>query len=724
MTRINWRLAAVLAMVAIWSGGAWAAESDQTPAAPKEKAKKAKPEEPVAVLPEVVVTALRSERNLAEVPYASATVDRETIRQISPRTSPDALRGLPSVMVQKTGYGQGSPFLRGFTGFRTLMMVDGIRLNNSTFREGPNQYWTTVDPWSVDRYETVLGPASVLYGSDAVGGAMNALTLAPPAWAGEPTYERLLSYRGATADRSTQLRAGLGARVTEKLGLVAGITWKDFNDVRGGRDVGRQWHTDYGEWDWDLRADYALRPDTILTLAHQQVAQDDAWRTHKTYYGIDWEGLKRGDDQGHSYDQGRELTYLRLAAVDRPGAVSAYNLTVSRQVQEEDLDRRRADSRFDETGFDVATWGATLSLESETALGHWVYGVDYHRDNVDSYGRHYNADGTLNKVDAQGPVADDAAYDLLGLFAQDTLSLFDGALELTPGVRYTWAALDANRVMDPVTGEVTSRDDDWDSVVGSLRALAPLGAERRHALYAGVSQGFRAPNLSDLTRLDSARSTEIETPVDSLDPERFVSAEAGARWQGDRLSAELAYYYTWIEDMIVRVPTGAVIDELDEVTKKNAGDGYLTGVELTLGCRLAEDWHVRLMGSWMTGKVDAYPTSDPLPVRDYVSRLMPLTGQAALRWQPAGKTYWLEGVVDAAEKADRLSADDQRDTQRIPPGGTPGYVVFTLRGGVTVADVLDLVLALENVADEDCRIHGSGVNEPGRNLVLQADLKF
>ena len=102
---------------------------------------------------------------------------------------------------------------------------------------------------------------------------------------------------------------------------------------------------------------------------------------------------------------------------------------------------------------------------------------------------------------------------------------------------------------------MTSRNDDWNSLVGSLRALAPLGAERRHAVYAGVSQGFRAPNLSDLTRLDAARSTEIETPVDDLDPERFVSAEAGARFQGDRLTAELAAYYTWIEDLIVRAPT-------------------------------------------------------------------------------------------------------------------------------------------------------------------------
>ncbi len=680
-------------------------------------------EEP-ATLPEVVVTALRAETALAEVPGTVHVVDRDDLQANAPRTTPDALRGLPSVMVQKTAYGQGSPYLRGFTGFRTLMMVDGIRLNNSTFRDGPNQYWNTVDPWSVARYETVMGPASVLYGSDAVGGAVNALTLAPPAWAGQPTWERTLAVRAATADESLQARAGVRGRATEKLGYSAGITWKKFNDVRGGADVGRQRHTGYDEADFDLRADYAFDSGATLTLAHQQVAQDDAWRTHSTVYGIDWEGLKTGDDQKRVYDQNRALTYLRLADDERAGAVAAYRLTLSRQAQDERLHRLRADGRRDESGVDVTTWAAAFELESPSPVGRWVYGVDVSHDEVDSFSRRYKADGSLNKEEIQGPVADDAAYDLVGVFVQDTASLFDGALEVTPGVRYTYAALDADRVLDPVGGEATSREDDWDSVVGSLRALAPLGAERRHAVYAGLSQGFRAPNLSDLTRLDTARSDEIETPVEDLDPERFVSAEVGARYDDGRRSAEIAGYYTWIENLIVRTPTGEIVDDLREVTKKNAGEGYVAGVELTLGWQVAEDWHLRLSGSWMDGKVDTYPTSDPVAERDYVSRLMPLTGQAAVRWQPVGQPFWLEAVVDAAEKATRLSADDERDTQRIPPGGTPGYAVLTLRGGATVMDDLQLTVALENVADEDYRIHGSGVNEPGRNLVVQAEWTF
>ena len=54
----------------------------------------------------------------------------------------------------------------------------------------------------------------------------------------------------------------------------------------------------------------------------------------------------------------------------------------------------------------------------------------------------------------------------------------------------------------------------------------------------------------------------------------------------------------------------------------------------------------------------------------------------------------------------------------FPPGGTPGYAMLTLRSGWKVSDSLQLSLSLENVFDKNYRIHGSGLNEPGRNLVL------
>ncbi|MFM2143657.1 MAG: hypothetical protein RLZZ476_2201, partial [Verrucomicrobiota bacterium] len=127
-------------------------------------------------LPDTVVTATRSSQKTAQVPSAVKKLDKKQVEERLPRTFPEALRETPGVAIQKTANGQGSPFIRGFTGFRTLMMVDGIRYNNSTFRDGPNQYWALIDPLSLESVELLPSEGSVLYGSDAIGGTVNALS--------------------------------------------------------------------------------------------------------------------------------------------------------------------------------------------------------------------------------------------------------------------------------------------------------------------------------------------------------------------------------------------------------------------------------------------------------------------------------------------------------------------------------------------------------------------
>ena len=67
-----------------------------------------------------------------------------------------------------------------------------------------------------------------------------------------------------------------------------------------------------------------------------------------------------------------------------------------------------------------------------------------------------------------------------------------------------------------------------------------------------------------------------------------------------------------------------------------------------------------------------------------------------------------------AEEQDKLSTRDAEDTQRIPPGGTPGYTVFNIRSAWNISDSFMASVSLENIFDEDYRVHGSGLNEVGK----------
>lgn len=678
-----------------------------------------------APLTNIVVTALRVPAGDMTVPYTTyRRTANETQVDKSARSTPEAFAGIPSMLGQKTANGQGSPYFRGFTGFRNLFMVEGIRLNNSVFRDGPNQYWNTVDLLSVSDLDVVMGPASVLYGSDAIGATVNARTIAPPSFTGTPSLDGRLYYRGATAERSNIGRIQLGARPNEQLGFIGGISLKDYGDLQGGKEVGRQRHTGNEELDFDGRVDYSLDKDHILTYGHQSASQDDVWRTHKTIYGLDWYGCSVGNEKMRALDQHRTLDYLKYRSETPDSFLDRTELTVSRQTQQEDEYRIKPDNTSEAQGFTVTTWGTSLQLESDTSAGNLVYGADYYHDTVDSYLDKYKANGKFSKSDIQGPVGDDARYDSFGVYLQDTISLFGDQLDVIPGARYTFCQADANRVKNPVSGKAMSVNGSWDSVAGSFRLLHPLTQDRRQVVFAGISQGFRAPNLSDLTRFDTARSNEIETPVSDLDPERFLSYEAGIKSRFETFSSSLTYYYTRIEDMIVRAPTGRTIDGLQEVTKKNSGDGYVQGLEWLGQLTLSQNWSTWLGAAWMDGEVEAYPTSSPATSRDYITRLMPPTAQLGVRCQTDSAKYWIEGLCDAADKADKLSAEDRRDTQRIPPGGTPGYVVFGARAGSRITRDLAMTVGVENIFDKDYRIHGSGVNEPGRNFVLTANYAF
>jgi hemoglobin/transferrin/lactoferrin receptor protein len=680
-------------------------------------------EKPV-VLKKVVVTATRTEKEPFDVPAIADVLDRRDLmnRQMV-RTVPEALKEVPGVMVQKTSHGQGSPHLRGFTGFRTLMLIDGIRLNNSVFRDGPNQYWNTVDPYSIDRLEVVKGPGSVLYGSDAVGGTVHALTAARGAYESGFHWDRRLFYRYASAERSHIGRAEASGNLDDRLGFLVGFTGKDFGDLDGGRDVGRQRKTGYREWDADLKLEYFLNPDEKIVFAHQRVDQDDAWRTHRTIYGISWEGTTVGNELKRVLDQDRDLTYVQYHANDLGGFVDAIRASVSYQGQYEHQARTRNDGRFDHQGVSVRTTGAWLQLETPSEVGRWTWGGDFYFDNVNSYNRNYDASGGFQGGSIQGPVADDAHYALAGFFVQDEIPITE-RFDLILGGRYTYARVSAHDVEDPQTGTRISLKDRYEQATGSVRGLYRLDDAEHWQVFAGVAQGFRAPNLSDLTRLDTARSNEIETPSPGLDPENFLAFELGLKTRHDNLTGQASAFYTVIDDMIVRTPTGRVIGGDNEVTKQNAGDGYVYGFEVGLSWRFCSQFTAFGSFAWMDSQVKTFPTSAPVSVREPLDRQMPPTGIVGLRWDEEKGALWAEGLVTVAGPATKLSTRDESDTQRIPPGGTPGYAVVTLRGGAHLRDNLDVSVAVENLTNQDYRIHGSGLNEPGTNVVLAVDWLF
>jgi len=672
-------------------------------------------------LPETVISASRTEELIEDAPYSVSVIGKDELLDGAIRTLPDALKNTPGVMIQKTTHGHGSPYIRGFTGRQNLLLVDGVRINNSTFRSGPVQYWNTVDSHAVERLELVKGQGSVLYGSDAIGGTLNTLTRSSnfrdqvDGWFDESS----LFYRFDTNSKSHISRLETAFGQGGKWGILLGVTSKSFGDIKDSA-VGRMKNTGYEELDLDFRLDMAISDETTLTLAYHLVDQDDVWRWHSTIYNPGWshdgQATTAGAYNARILDQERSLTYLKLAGGTGEGWLKQWSANLSFQKSQDSQFQDRAVGDIRRQNIDVETWGLGLQIESDLGSGSLLYGLDYYHDDVDSSGSRTGKDPRT-----QRPVADDSTYDLLGVFAQYRWNPIASLpkLKTSLGIRYTFADAHIGKNYDTSTDKDISADKNWRNWVVSGRVL--YGFNDSWNIFAGVSQGFRAPNLNDLSGNLTTRSGLSALGSLDLEPEKFLTYEMGGRFTTDRTRLSASVYFTEIENVIIGVPatsgSGTIITT-------NGQDGQVYGIEAEAQFDLSDHWLLSLQGSWQEGDARSSNFIGGSQSEDYISRLAPLMGSISLRWTHPEEHFWIEGRVSGAAAADKLSQRDQGDTQRIPSGGTPSYLVASLYGGWQASDDLLLTLGLENLTDEDYRIHGSGQNETGFNVIMGVRLTF
>jgi outer membrane receptor protein involved in Fe transport len=225
---------------------------------------------------EFVVTATRFPASIEKLPYQVDVLTQRSIDDAARGTVPDLVAGAPGVMLQKTTAGGGSVYLSGLLGNYCLLLVDGIRLNNSTLRSGPNQYLNTIGPGEVERIEIVQGAGSVLYGSDAVGGVVNVITRSPR-W--ESSRAPAVILTGQTGGSDSRRLGSL--ELSQKLGPFAAqvnLSGARYGNLRGGDSTGVQRPTGYAARGAMFKLAAAVGRSGLLTGTYQMYEQMDVPR--------------------------------------------------------------------------------------------------------------------------------------------------------------------------------------------------------------------------------------------------------------------------------------------------------------------------------------------------------------------------------------------------------------------------------------------------------------
>lgn len=642
------------------------------------------------IVDRVVVTAVRSERTMFDIPQSTSVVTSSDMREAAIMTVPGALDGEAGVEVQRTNLGGGSPILRGLVGNQVLVLVDGIRLNNSTFRLGPNHYLNTVSPFGTDRVEIVRGPASSLYGSDGLGGVVAVFT-------------EDVSTTGQTEFSSgydTATDAPLGVVKTSgghgRLGYLAVVSAANFGDLEGGGRTGVQSPNGYQRRTGDLKLTLDLKDRGKLLVAGQYFQDEDVPR---------FDRIAAGRDLVNVMDpQRRTLGYVRYQKNLHVAGDPSFAATLSRMEQTEGrrIVPTGASSETVERD-EVTTHGLGVQWTwPEHRRQEWLAGVEFYGDDVESERVRRDLD-TGDATQEPGRFPDGARYLSAAAYSQATVHAAS-RLDLVLGARY--GRFRSRAFIEALDLPHRSAFGDLTGSTLFLFRLTP----RLH-LSGGVSQGFRAPNLDDTT-IFGHFNAGVEVPSPDLTPEYLVNYELSLKVLASRIWMSLTVYDSHLRDLIVRSAgtfLGSPTYQGEDVfQRRNLDRAQITGGELDFRAWPLE----RLLISFSLAQTRGTNSASGEPL----TRMPPLSGRLGLRLLLlSSKNAWVESITDFADRQDRLSATDRADT-RIPAGGTPGYGVVGLGFGFGKPGGWQANLALHNLGDLDYRVHGSGINGPGRSL--------
>ena len=641
-------------------------------------------------------------------------VDHEQLVERRPRTVPEALSEGTGAFVQKTNHAGGSPIIRGMVGPQNLILIDGVRLNNSTYRSGPLQYLNTVDSFSLERIELMRGPGSVLYGSDAIGGVIGLITRDPiaPDEGQTSRFAPLAILRGETCDLE---RSGRGALSfdTGDFGLIGGASIHVFDDLRAGGDLGVQPWSGYDETDWDAKVRVGQAGGDRLEILYQGVRVRDAGRADK----LETKG------QLTVYDENfRDLVYA--AGHIRIDPLST-RITITPSWQRQ-LETRRKISFSDPEHEDVSkvawsrdtvhTVGGAVRLDTRLFARRLdlVYGAEYYHDLVRSEAAQGPDEDSLEEATPTYP--EGSGYDTFGAYVLAT-----GTPIRTPewvelvvhgGVRFSAFAARAPGIEG--FGDVELHN------TGGV-AAAGFHLRKRGVFNVGIGfdEGFRAPNLMEAALIGDTGNW-FHVPNPDLNSERAESLEASGRFRAGPVSFGAAGYVTFLRDYIVRVPSTHegqdTVGEAPVVQNANSGRGRVVGTEGSLMVETPIGLAVGGNLAWTRGEYEDL-AEGWVPM----SRIPPLFGTARVRLARPWRDLFIEAFALFAGAQDRLSPLDVTDP-RIPEGGTPGWWTLNLRAGLRPVEWLQISVGGSNLTNQPYKVHGSGVHGPGATAWLALEV--
>ncbi|RDY69737.1 TonB-dependent receptor [Lysobacter soli] len=652
----------------------------------------------------------------------------EKLDRVKSNSLGETVGKLPGVQSSYFGPGVGRPIVRGFDGARVQVLSDG--LGSGDVSTVSVDHAVSIEPFLADQIEVLKGPATLLYGSGAIGGAVNVIDgRIPEAVTDEPLQGRA-ELRGNTVnDERTGMFRMDGTSASGNFVFHADALHRETGDYDiPGYSESRRLMEEEGE---------TPDPATKGTLPNSFVRTDSgalgvSWIGDRgflgvgaslfdTRYGVPAGAHEHGDDHAHegeeeeAHEEEGPVTigmtqhrYEVRGGLDDFGAFKSLRAKVAR------TEYTHTEYEGEETGtvFDNTSTEARVELVHKPLFG-WdgAVGVQWGK-------RDFEAIGEEAFVPASK--GNDA-----GLF-------WLGQRDFGPVKTEVGARVDRNKI-DVNEAEAIGPDRDFHTT--SLSAAFKWDINEAYHLSFGLDRAQRAPTAEELYSNGvhvATSSVELGSPL--MDEETANRAEIGLHWHGGPFKASASIYHVKYDDFIYLADTG-VVEDGNPVRLWTQDDARFNGAEAEVNWNFADNdsglWNLRVFGDMVRAELTGSGTREvafAVPhgdhSHDYTAELA--RGGNLPRIAPhrvGGEVSWELGNWRASLGATRYAKQDDVATYETP---TPGYTLVdghvAWHQDTAHGNAWEVFLDGSNLLDEEARVHTSFLKDvaplPGRGVAF------
>lgn len=711
------------------------------------------------LLDEVVISASKFSQKFREVPKKVTQINRSMIEFTNPMTSADLLERGGYVYIQKSQLGGGSPMIRGLSTNRLVLSVDGVRLNNAIFRSGNIHNVISISPMNIENTEVIMGSASVLYGSDAIGGVMNFYTKkAKLSNDLNPNIQININSRYSSASNEKMYHIDFNYGL-KKIAFLSSFSKSDFDDLT----MGIHGPSEY------LRPNYVTQnsagDDVLLTNSKPRVQRNTGYSQtnfmQKVLYepnknlsidiGIHFSKtgniprydrlIRTNENEGLYYSEwyygpqewlliNSQLTYI-------PKETKFYDelkFGSSFQKFSESRNSRRFSNGFlksREEELDIFSFNVDF-FKKISENSNITYGLQMIENKVGSFAKSINI-SDLSETPISTRYPDNSSLKSLGLYINYKTKIIEDVF-FQSGVRYSLTELKSDLSQNNIYYDFIYENTTLEN--GAF--VGGIGLSWVRNIYNNwkfnINTAFRSPNIDDLAKVFDSEPGSVVVPNPDLKPERSFGLEFGGYFRTkNNVELDFSSYVTYLYNSFIRddftLSNGVseiIYDgELSQIQAlQNSSKSFIYGIEFGINMFLNKNFRMKSQHNLIAG----YELDD-LPFGMPVRHIPPNYGNFHLIYNNGDFT--IDTYLNYNSK---ISFNNLAESERAKPymyaldenGNpySPSWMTFNVRSKYSFSKMLNINFTVENITNKLYRPYSSGISAPGLNFIFSLSYAY